>query len=496
MKAKVAKLTGILIATLMGLGACGGGGGGGGAVQPSSAPPDGGPVGAITRTGAAVAVGPVSGFGSVIVNGIRYDTSAAEFTVDGQLATQADLKVGDMVLVKGTIDDDNTNAVAESVDFDDNVEGPVSSVDIAADSFVVLGQTVLIGGATSIDDNCPVSLNDFLAVAAVEVSGHVMTDGSILATRIECKSVAGEMEVTGIVSNLGADTFMINMLVVDFTAIPAIVDDFPSGTISEGDPVEVKGASLGGAGELLATRVEFKGARFEDDEGAHIEIEGFITRFVSETDFDVSGVPVTTIPGTTEFEGGTAADLGLNLKVEVEGEFDSAGVLVATKVEIEQAESVRLTAQADSVTGDSLIILGITVNTKEGTRFEDKSSQSLDSFGIGDISTGDYLEIRGQELPAGSGEILATIVERDDLDTEAIIQGFIETNGINRPAITVFGVTIETNGATEFRNDDESPIADPDEFWNRISEGSLIKAKGTESSSQTIIAEEVEIQQE
>ena len=74
MKAKVAKITGILIATIMGLGACGGGGGSGGAVQSPSAPPDGGPVGAITRTGAAVAVGPVSGFGSVIVNGIGSPT--------------------------------------------------------------------------------------------------------------------------------------------------------------------------------------------------------------------------------------------------------------------------------------------------------------------------------------------------------------------------------------------------------------------------------------
>ena len=149
--------------------------------------------------------------------------------VDGQPASQSDLAVGHMVVVKGTIDDDNSNAVAESVDFDDNVEGPVSSVDVAANSFVVLGQTVLIGDATSIDDSCPATLNDFLTVAAVEVSGQVMADGSILATRIECKTVAGEMEVTGVVSNLGADTFMINALVVDFTAIPAAIDDFPSG---------------------------------------------------------------------------------------------------------------------------------------------------------------------------------------------------------------------------------------------------------------------------
>ena len=67
---------------------------------------------------------------------------------------------------------------------------------------------------------------------------------------------------------------------------------------------------------------------------------------------------------------------------------------------------------------------------------------------------------------------------------------------MNRPAITVFDVTIETNGATVFQNNDGSVIADPDEFWNRISEGSLIKAKGMEVSSQTIVAEEVEIQEE
>lgn len=459
-------------------------------------PTDGDPFAGITRTGVAVAVGPVTTFGSIIVNGIRYDTSAAVFTVDGQPALQSDLAVGDMVVVKGTIDDDNSNAVAESVDFDDNVEGPVSSVDVAANSFVVLGQTVLIGDSTSIDDSCPATLNDFLTVAAVEVSGQVMADDSIRATRIECKTVAGEMEVTGVVSNLGADTFMINALVVDFTAVPATIDDFPSGVISEGDPVEVKGNSLGGAGELLATRVEFKGARFADDEGDHVEIEGFITRFVSDTDFDVSGLPVTTIPGTTVFEGGVAADLGLNLKVEIEGEFDSAGVLVATKVEIKRAKSVRITAQVDSVAGNSLVILGITVNTDAGTRFEDKSNMSLDIFGIDDIGTGDYLEIRGQEFPAGSREILATIVERDDLDTEAIIQGFIDTNGVNRPAITVLGVTIETNGATIFQDVDDSVFANPDDFWNSIADGSLIKAKGVESTLTTVIAEEIEIEEE
>jgi len=501
MNGRAARLAGLLVISLLTMGACGGGsgsGGGGGSVSPPPPPPPPPPVGGITRTGIAVAVGPVTAFGSVVVNGIHYDTSAAEFSVDGQLGTQDDLAIGHMVLVKGTIDDDNSNAVAESVEFDDNVEGPVSSVDSSMDIIVVLGQTVGTAGAI-FDDNCPAELNDLLTVPAVEVSGQVLADGTIDASRIECKNVLGEMEVTGVVSNLGTDTFMINDLVVDFTSVPAVLDNFPGGSISENDPVEAKGNSLGITGELIATRVEFKGDRFEDNEGDHAEVEGFITRFDSATDFDVSGIPVTTIDGTTVFEGGEAGDLGLNLKVEVEGEFDAAGILVATKVQIKLAKSVRLTAQVDSVNGDSFVMLGITVNTTQDiTRFEDKTGLVEDGFNIGDINTDDYVEVRGQEVPPGSGEIFAAIVERDDLDSEAIIQGFIETDGVNRPLITVLGDTIETNDATVFKNDDDSVIPDPDDFWNAISAGSLIKAKGMEDMARprTLIADEVEIQVE
>ena len=56
----------------------------------------------------------------MIINGIAYDTDTATFTSDGQAATQDDFAVGQVVLIIGTIDDDNTNAVASSVEFDAN----------------------------------------------------------------------------------------------------------------------------------------------------------------------------------------------------------------------------------------------------------------------------------------------------------------------------------------------------------------------------------------
>jgi hypothetical protein len=476
--------------TLFLLSACGGGGGSETTTPPPVTTPP--PTGGITRTGISFAAGPITGFGSVIVNGIRYDTSGAMFTKDGLSTTQDDLAVGHNVVVTGTIDDDNTNAVATTVDFDDNVEGPVSSVDAVAGIIVVLGQTVILGPDTSIDDSCPATLDDLLGVAAVEVSGTVNADGAIVATRIECKSVLGEMEVTGTVSNLDAAamTFQINALVVDYSA--AAMDNFPS-TISNGDPVEAKGTNLGTGGELIATRVEFKAALFDGVEGDHVEIEGFITSFSSETQFEVNGVPVTTSTSTT-FEGGAAADLGLNLKVEVEGEFDAAGTLVATKVEIKQAKVVRVTGLVDSVTGDSLVILGITITTDSIlTRFEDKTAADVDPLSVGDLNTGDYVEVRGQEFPADSGELAATLLERDDPRARTELRGFVQAGGVNRPSLTVLGVTIDTDGNTVYR-DVSHQVMLADDFWAQVAVGSLVDTNGAEITATSLLAEELSLE--
>jgi len=492
MNIQAIRLTTVLIAAILTVAACGGGGSGS-TDTPTPTPPPGN-TGGITGTGIAFAIGPVTGFGSVIVNGVTYDTSSATFTQDGLAAIQADFKVGQFVLVQGTIDQGGATGSADSVAFDDNVEGPVSSVDTVTGSFVVLGQTVTTSANTSFDDSCPATLDGLLGVAAVEVSGPVMSDGTIAATRVECKAIAGEMEVTGTVSghDAGAMTFQINALVVDYSG--AMIDNFPTaGMISDGDPVEAKGTALGNAGELLATRVEYKGLDLADNEGDHAEIEGFITRFGSSTDFDVSGIAVTT-NGSTVFEDGVALDLGLNLKVEVEGEFNSAGVLVATKVQIKQATNVRVTGRIDSISGSTVTVLNIPITTDSlTTRFEDKSNADVDPLSVSDLNVDDYIEARGQEFPSGSGEIAALRLERDDPRAETELRGFVEAGGVNRPNLIVLGVTIETNGATMYRDvNDQVMLAD--DFWTAVGEGSLVDTNGTETTPTTLLAEELSLE--
>lgn len=467
--------------------ACGGSSSGNGSQNPA------GPVGGIGRNG--FAVGSISTFGSIVVNGVRYDTSSATFTVNDTAGNESDLRVGQIVAVTGTIDENGTTGTAETVTFDDNVTGPVESVDLVGSELVVLGQVVLVRPETSFDDSfAPVSLEGVNVGQVIEVSGQIDASGNIVATRIELKPAAIQFEVHGTVSNLDAANmrFDINGLTVDFSS--ATLDNFPGGQIANGDFVEAKGSTLGAAGELLATSVELESLLPDAADGDRVEIEGFITRFTSAQDFDVAGLSVTT-NGNTAFEGGTAADLGLNVKVEAEGDINANGVLVATKIDIRRSKAVRMTADADSVdaANNSVVVLGITVTVDGLTRLEDKSNADVDPLTLADISAGDYLEIRGDEMPAGSGEVLATIFEREDPDTEASLQGFVES--INQPSFTILGVTINTSGATVYRDANDN-ILTANEFFNQLTTGSLVKAEGAEVSDTTISATEVEFEVE
>ena len=103
---------GITLVASMALVACGGGGD-----QTTGIDARGNPVAV-----GVVSKGAISGFGSVVVNGVRYNTNAAAFDIDGNDGVQSDLAVGDVVTIRGTVNDDGTSPTASSVTFDDRSE--------------------------------------------------------------------------------------------------------------------------------------------------------------------------------------------------------------------------------------------------------------------------------------------------------------------------------------------------------------------------------------
>lgn len=422
--------------------ACGGYGGSGNTYTPGT-----------VSMPARLAVGTITGFGSVRLNGLEFETTSATIMVNGKAAQQSDLHAGQMIEVKGHHDTGSDQDVADEIEFRANVAGPVSAIDAVAQTLVVLGQTVSVSADTSFADNIsPANLASISVGDILEVSGMQATDGTVHATRIERKPAGTQLQVIGTASatDATAKTLGINALVVDFSTATLI--GFPSAGPKDGDLVEASGAALNSAGALVATELELRtGKELKADTDSKSEVEGLITRFASPADFDVAGRPVAT-SSTTMFDGGAASDLALNLRVEVEGTVDANGVLDAAKVHIAQPAEDRLVGQVESVAAGSatLVVLGIQITVDGMTRLEDHGPTKLETFSLADVRSGDWLEIRGGVSGAGSASLTATRVDRLQPQANVSLTGAVAS--VAQPNFTILTTTIATTPATQFAN--------------------------------------------
>jgi len=467
-----------------GMVACGGGGGDGSGSNPGS----GG--GGATRPGGIDGVGhvrgAVTGFGSIIVNGVKFSTTSATFRIEDSPGSESELEVGDVVEIEGKISDDGTTGTADTVSYNDSVEGPVSDVSLATGTLVVLGQTVRVTGTTIFDNSFATpSLAAISQGDVVEVSGFPDASGAIVATRIEPKPAGGEYELFGVVSSLDAAArrFNLSTTVVDYAS--AVL---PDGSPSNGVCVEAKGSVFSG-GVLTATRVQVKNCNGTVANGDLGEFEGIVTRFVSATDFSIGTRAITTTSATT-YEGGTASDLRLNVKIEAEGSFNASGVLVAKRIRFKKDTSARLLGTVDSINSAnaSVSVFGVTVLTNSATSFDDKSRADQRPFGFADLRTGDYLEIRGFEETTAR-TMTAVLIEREDLDSRRELQG--TASNVAQPSLMVLGVTVATTGATEYRDVNDGVINASTFFANASNR--LVKVRGSWNGS-TFTAERAELE--
>jgi hypothetical protein len=390
----------------------------------------------------AAAVGPITSFGSVFVNGVEYITSGAQILIDDQPGAEAQLHAGEVVTIHGSVNPDGATGTATEVSFTGNAQGPATQIDLTNNALLVLGQTVRVTGSTLFDDGIqPGELSGLQTGTLVEVSGFANAAGEIVASRIDLKSAGSNLQVKGVIQalNTTAHTFRVNALIVDYSAVAS------AATLADGNTVEVQGASLTSAGGLLATRVEVPpglGATANQ----HADIEGIITSFTSAADFALQGQNVTT-DANTKFVL-HAISLGVNVKVDVQGAFNATGVLLAQKVEVRPESSSLVRGLVDSVTatGNALSVLGVNVTTSVSTAFYDKSSQHVRLFRLTDLHAGDYVEIDGTEIQPGT--VSASILERDTAENRSYLQG--TALNVAEPSLTVLSVTVTTNAQTHF----------------------------------------------
>ena len=465
----------VVVAAIAALAACGGGSGMGQTTSANSQP--------------VTTMGTITAFGSVVVNGVHYDIASATITHNGDTVTQADLEVGHIARVHGQRNHQDNNGHADHVDVEDRLVGPITAIDAGAGTLVALGQSVTVDSGTSFGHNInPSGLAGLVVGDVVAISGLAAADGTIAATRIDLKSANHKFQVIGTVENLdaGAHKFTINALNVDYGT--ATVEGFAAGQPANGDIVEVKGTAFDTATTTLtATKVAPEEDAMQDaNHGDRVEREGLVTRFVSATDFDVAGKAVTTT-STTVFEGGTAADLALNVRVEAEGSLDTSGVLVADKIEIRKEGIAELKGNVTAVdaTAGTVTLLGVTVTVNADTRLEDKSAAGVEMFNLTSLNVGDTVEVRGFENPVGSGAITATRLEREPPKTTVVVGGFFIAT--TAPQFTILGITIDSTNAT-FVQGERGTLTSAD-FFTRAP-GQVVFVSGTLNGT-TVMADKI-----
>lgn len=430
------------------------------------------------------ATGPISGFGSVFLGGIEYDTSGAQIRIDDQPATEAQLRVGQVITLRGSLSSDGKTGTATEIAFASDLRGAVTAVDAPNGTFVVLGQTVRVNDATVFDSSLqPPELASLQVGAVVETSGFETASGELLASRVDVSQSAAALQVKGKVQDLDAlaHTFRINALTIDYGAVA------PSGgSLANGSDVIVRGTSLDLHATLVATQVQVLGAPAvtANDRG---QISGVITSFVSSADFVVDRQRVVTDASTEWVPAGVT--LALNVRVEVQGTFNSAGALVARRIEVEPSSLSLVQGLVDAVsaTSNSLTVLGVTATVTSATSLEDRSSQHVRFFSLADIRTGDYVEIRGTPDAAGTG-LAATAIERSQPQSRSYVQGRVLS--ATSPSFTILSVTVMTDAQTNFIGVGDASQAAAQFFSGALN--SNVKVRGTIVGN-VLLADQVQI---
>jgi hypothetical protein len=450
--------------TLMMLSSCGGGGGdlaGGG-------------------TG-GTGIGPVTGFGSVMVNGIKYDDSGIDNTnfFDGNGRTRADLKVGMVLMVRAEAVNASTGTgKATRLDVVRHVDGPLddNSVVLSRNRFGVMGQTVMVDAETVFDNVADLSAVDSLGKAGnrpeLEVHGTADDNGVIHAWFVHlwaADRVPGRaVQLRGIVASLSPAVNPTSMTIggqsIDLNgfAAPAL-NAF----------VEVMGTYRASDGALVAAQP----VRTEDPSGGQnpgdfTDAEGFVKQVLSVTGasgrFELigpNGLQVVNWSGAnTAFKDGVSGDLAAGVGVEVEGTRNADKSVAATRISFRRPKDVRMDTTV-TVPGipDALTLFGKTVFVNSLTQYKDNRDEDP-AFRLASIATGDTLRVAAflDTTSTGTTRIVATRVERiDAIATDRhILQAPVDSFLPGGPNLVILGnlTVLAFDGATTFRDAEERPL--------------------------------------
>ena len=363
------------------------------AVLLASLPGCGGGVGS-EGTG-SYASGTISGYGSIIVNGVHFaETTAVVTDDDDQAFDSASLGLGMVVQITGgpisTAADGRSQAVAASIRAQRALVGPVSAVSAGAGQFTVLGQTVTVSSATWFDDRISgrlagVATGQWLTVYGFYNSGTT----SFNATRIALSGPSAGLRVSGPVGAIDAQaqTFKLGSQTYSFAALGSKPAANTQVTL------KLQSASIDGDdGHWVVSGEKATENAPQDRDGA--EVDGVVSTVLSASRFVVNGVTVDS--SSAKISGNVLA----GARVEASGTL-RAGVLIANQVQATTTTASKTFELNGSISGLDTVnrrfVLRATTVSYAGASFSSGSAAKLVGY------TG---KLKASGMVSGDGTLL------------------------------------------------------------------------------------------
>jgi hypothetical protein len=376
--------------------ACGGGNG------PVAVIPGDGGTGAGTPT---LSVGPVLGFGSVIVGDVKYDDIGAQISIEDGDDDGAGLLLGMVVRLEGKLNQDRVTGKADKIESGAEIRGPVVSVDPVAKTFVAMGTKVLTAAAT-VFVNAKADLSDLVPGDIVQVHGLPDGNGDVTAARVQKRPAQAQpvYKSVGVVAATPAPTatsFKLGTLTVNIAA--NAVRDLPS-PIPAGTLVRVKTLAAPVNNVITASQVR----PFMANAPASVteaEVEGYITE-LNGARFKVSGLAVEVGAATQYIPGNTTqADLANGKRVEAEGRVVN-GVLQADRIKLKDAQGGGSEFRFEGPVTD--FVSAASFKVKDQLIDASGAGVRFDGGAVTDLANGKNVEVRGSVID--NGKLTATRV--------------------------------------------------------------------------------------
>jgi hypothetical protein len=397
-----------------------------------------------------IAVGPITGFGSVIVNGIEFDDTAAQVTIGGRADRPvSELKLGMVVEVRGTISADGKSGKADAIIATVAAEGPVAAISVSSRNLWLLGQRVRIDAGT-VFEGFPaldaLAVGDIVAVSGLKDASNDV----IAATRIErgppFVSGTTAIEIQGEIAALTPTTFQIGSLTINYAG--AALNNAPGGGLANGLTVTVQAAQPPLGNLLTATSVQVRAAA---SNGTFLEFAGYVANFISASDFRVGTLNINA--ANAKFVGGTVADLAVGKRVEVEGTIRN-GVLVASEIDLLKIEEEELAEVEGAIT--DYISQG---NFKVRGQLVDATAAAFVSGAAANLANGRQVHVKGSVR--GSVLAAAQIEFKDTMPPDAArlaVEGVI-SDFVSPANFRVNGQLVAATAATVFSGGTAADLA-------------------------------------